>query len=497
MLPFAGQTSLRRKITLGYSTVAVLLIGVTALSLFELSRIEDKVSLGERTSALFDTTLEIRRFERNFFLHRQKSDYIENGRNLDAARAYVDANRSAFAALETPQRIDRFRALLDDYGRRMAEYAAAGTEPSRLDAAEGSVRSAGKEMVAIAGDLADAERTVIRSSLASFRHALLLAIALLAVFIVALGWTIARRIVGPLKRLEKGVGEVSKGRWHHLAAPTEDREIVSVTSAFNHMLRELDLRQKHLVRSEKLASLGTMLSGVAHELNNPLSNISTSCQILLEEGDQADAETRARFLRQIDEQTERARGIVGSLLDFARDRPRRREAVPLAPLLEETLAFVRGEVATRARIMCSVAADIEVVGDPQRLQQALLNVIRNAVEAVSDNGAVSIAAQVVRVAEAPAEGPLQGCPLEGEVVDLTIHDDGPGIAADVLPRIFDPFFTTKDVGRGMGLGLFIAHDIIEEHGGCIAVDSGKAGTTFIIRLPSAAAPGSASRGESE
>jgi signal transduction histidine kinase len=488
-LPVAGgQPSLGRKITLGYYAIAMLIIGAAALTFFEFSSLEAKVSLGERTAELLDTTLEIRRFERNYFLHRQTADYDENRRQVARARALLDDNRAGFAAVASPETLARFGGLLPVYEQHMAAYAAAVAGARRLTAAENHVRAAGKDMVAIAGDMVAAEKSAVRKSLAAFREILVVAIAGLAILIVVMSRAISRRIVGPLKTVEASVEAVCGGRNSYLTAPTDDREIVSITEAFNHMLRELELRQKHLVRAEKLASMGTMLSGVAHELNNPLSNISTSCQILLEEWETAGAATRRKLLAQIDGQCERARNIVRSLLDFARSRDFRREQVPLQPLLEQTLGFVRGEVPTGVEVVCAVPADLVVAGDTQRLQQAFLNLIKNAVQALPGAGRVSIAAQAARVSgEADrARPPFTGCRLDGEVVDVTIVDNGPGIPEAVLPRIFDPFFTTKEVGRGMGLGLFITHEIIEEHDGCIAVTTGSGGTTFHLRLPAAA-----------
>lgn len=484
-----SRPSLARKITLGYYAIALLMTAMAALTFFELSSIEGKVSLGERTSELLEITLEIRRYERNYFLHRQVADYEENRRHVARAWIFLDDNRADLTEVGGAQRLSRFRDLLGAYGERMAVYAGAATRKGRVAVAESEVRAAGKDLVAIAAEMAATEKHVVRNALAQFREILVAAIVALAVLILVLSRAVSRRIVGPLKTMEMSVDAVRGGKTGLLQAPTDDSEIVSITGAFNHMLRELELRQKHLVRAEKLASMGTMLSGVAHELNNPLSNISTSCQILLEEWDSADAAGRKDLLAQIDGQCERARGIVRALLDFARSRDFRRERVPLRPLMEETLAFVRGEMPVRAEVVCAIAGDIAVAGDSRRLQQAFLNLIKNAVQAVADGGRVSITAVPVRVDDeaARAQPPFAGCDLEGEVVDVAITDDGPGIAAETLPRIFDPFFTTKAVGKGMGLGLFVTHEIIEEHDGCIAVTSGgTGGTTFHIRLPAAA-----------
>jgi signal transduction histidine kinase len=299
---------------------------------------------------------------------------------------------------------------------------------------------------------------------------------------------LSRMVVRPLKHMEESMEAVANGRRDQIDIPSADREIVSLTHAFNHVLQELELRQKHLVRSEKLASLGTLLSGVAHELNNPLSNISSSCQILMEEGEGADHEFGREMLAQIDEQTIRARNIVRSLLDFARDREFKREALPLAGLVAETLRFIKGQVPSRVSVVTDIPADIEIQGDKQRLQQVFLNLIKNALEALE--GAGEIAIRAVRRGTAQAEESpgsfkfLAQCNPAEEAVEIEIRDNGHGIPPEVLPRIFDPFFTTKDVGKGSGLGLFVVYEIIEEHGGCIAAESeqGK-GTAFHIRLP--------------
>lgn len=482
-----AQSSLSGKITRGYYAIAVLIVAAAALTFAELLALESKVLLGERAVDLFDTTLEIRRFERNYFLHREPADYAGNRLALDRTRAFLDRYGAGFAAIESRETLSRLRHLLGEYEQHMTAYAKTPPRSGRaLADAESAVRAAGKNIVAIAGELAEVEKTAVRNALASFRLVLVLGIAALAVLIAVMGRAISRRIVGPLKAMEGGVAAVSAGQPGPLKAPTRDREIVSITVAFNHMLHELELRRKHLVRAEKLASMGTMLSGVAHELNNPLSNISTSCQILLEEWREADPAAQQMYLAQIDEQCDRARNIVRSLLDFARHREFRRERVQLQPLVEQTLGFIRGDVPPGVMVESTIATGLAVAGDPQRLQQALLNLVKNAVEALDGVGRVTISASPARIAAgAEREPPFSGCALDGEVIDIAVADTGSGITADVLPQIFDPFYTTKDVGKGMGLGLFITHEVVEEHDGCIAVTTGGTGTTFHIRLPSA------------
>jgi signal transduction histidine kinase len=285
---------------------------------------------------------------------------------------------------------------------------------------------------------------------------------------------------------------IAEGNFENIPIDSGDREVLSLTRAFNKMLRELELRQRHLIQSEKLASLGTLLSGVAHELNNPLSNISSSGQILSEELESADTAYKKELVEQINEQTDRARNIVRSLLEFSRDKDFKKQDLPLRRLFEETIRFIKGQVPPKVSIRLEIPEDITIVADKQRIQQVFLNLIKNAAEAIMEDGSITIKARHHRaIDKVEDEGSIYNylryhgkCTLEDDTVDIEIQDTGTGIPQDLLSKVFDPFFTTKDVGQGSGLGLFIVHEIIEEHGGCIAVDSenGK-GTTFLIRLP--------------
>jgi two-component system NtrC family sensor kinase len=151
----------------------------------------------------------------------------------------------------------------------------------------------------------------------------------------------------------------------------------------------------------------------------------------------------------------------------------------------QTVGFVRGEVSAKSVVRLSIADDLSVPADAQRLQQVFVNLIRNAMEGLGSQGRIDISAQIVHASGPPAGTALgEGCETTGEMIEIRVADNGPGIAPEILPRIFDPFFTTKEVGHGMGLGLFIVYEIVDEHDGCIAVQSTAGhGTTFCIRLP--------------
>jgi signal transduction histidine kinase len=474
--------SLQGKIRLGYYVVAAAILIASLFFVGELHNLEARVVQGLRATELFNAVLEIRRFERNYFLHRQSADLRESIHYVQLAEQLLARNAPDFAAITTVARLAALRGVLDAYRMRMSELSAA---PQPLEAAEPQVRRLGQEAVAMAEDMAAAERHQLRATLATFSSLLLGVILCMVLLIVLIGRALSLRVVRPLEEMETRVAALSSARRESLTAPSDDREIVAIIDAFNQMLRELEQRQKSMMRSERLASLGTMLSGVAHELNNPLSNISTSCQILQEEVDESDAATQRRYLARIDEQTERARRIVRALLDFSHDRAFRREPVKLRELVTQTVGFVRGEVSAKSVVKLSIPEDLGVSADARRLQQVFVNLIRNALHGLGPAGHVEIAARTVHAA-APLEGTTlgSGCGATGAMVEITVADDGPGIAADTLPRIFDPFFTTKDVGHGMGLGLFVVYEIVDEHGGCIAVQSVPGqGATFRIRLP--------------
>jgi two-component system NtrC family sensor kinase len=481
------RTSLRGKITFGYYAVGTLIVGLSLYAFVELSLIKEKVLARERVSDFFDAALEIRRFEKNYFLYRQAVDYQENVAYSALAHDLLDKNAADFTDLLPPLRLETLRTELKNYASLMAAYARGGKENEVLAQ---NIRKSGKEIVTAAEEIARAERQQLQSSLDRHRRNLVISIIVLTLLIVVIGRLLSSMVVRPLKETEESMQAVAAGKLNKIDISAPDREIASLTAAFNHVLQELDLRQKHLLRSEKLASLGTLLSGVAHELNNPLSNISSSCQILTEEISESGLQHKKELLEQIDEQTIRARNIVRSLLDFAGDREFKKETVNLLRLTNQTVRFLKGQIPPQMSLTVDIPLDLAVEADKQRLQQALLNLIKNAIETLNSAGEIHLRANK-RHASSKATWETDKhyqsfgkCENRGEMVDIEIHDSGHGIPPEVLPRIFDPFFTTKEIGKGSGLGLFIVYEIVEQHGGCIMVDShpGK-GTTFCIRLP--------------
>jgi PAS domain S-box-containing protein len=230
-----------------------------------------------------------------------------------------------------------------------------------------------------------------------------------------------------------------------------------------------DLYQQ-LLQAEKMAALGQTISGVAHELNNPLATILSWAERLSERA--LDDHSR-RGVDVILAESERAARIVRNLLTFARKRQSTRAMIDLNHVVRETLALRTYEQRlSNIDVVTALAAGLpQVFADSHQIQQVLLNLVINAEQAmVSTNGRGSL---VVRTWH----------DIDRDAVVLEVTDDGPGISAEMRGKIFDPFFTTKEVGKGTGLGLTVAYAIVQEHGGRIRVEERAQGASFLVELP--------------
>jgi two-component system, NtrC family, sensor kinase len=291
--------------------------------------------------------------------------------------------------------------------------------------------------------------------------ALLVAAPLVA---VAVSLVIGRSIAAPVARLEAGAARIAEG---DLDARIEVRgapELEALAERWNAMTASLGHHQAQLVESEKLAGIGRLAAGVAHEINNPLGVILGYAKLLRKQATPAAAED----LAVIEEETLRAKAIVDGLLDLSRPLPAGGERVDLRALSDDVVSRLR-EAHLLEGVAVSVDGAATVPGHPEKLRQVLVNLVRNAAEAAGSGGRVAVA-----VAE------------RGGTAEVAVEDSGPGVPAELRSRLFEPFFTTKP--SGTGLGLAVSRAIARAHGGDLAADAAAGGgARFALRLPRGAA----------
>ncbi|MHB8790914.1 MAG: sensor histidine kinase [Desulfobulbaceae bacterium] len=414
---------------------------------------------------LFNNVLELRRYEKNIILGTAADDYANflsyfQTLNNDAARLQepVDDVMGQGSTL-------RFQAMLVDYHHLVKQVnLGKGSD-------ETSIREMGKALVDFTQSLLGQKKLRIHKALHGTM--ILVVVVTVGVFlgVLLLFYLQANRVFSRLGLLRQATRDVIEGSFTSLPEddPHKD-EITDLIHAFNMMIREIDTKQEQLLQSRKLASIGTFSSGVAHELNNPLNNISLTADTLQEEEETLTPAERQEMIADIIHETERASKIVRNLLDFSRERSTRNELVDVRELIQKTVALIQNQLTLNyVWVEEYIPADLpQVLGDRHNLQQVFLNLFLNSLQAMSEGGLIH----------------LEGAVDEKGYVRIEVNDTGHGIPPEQLAHIFDPFFTTKPVGQGTGLGLSIAYGIVKKHGGYIEVRSKiNVGTTFAVYLP--------------
>jgi two-component system NtrC family sensor kinase len=241
----------------------------------------------------------------------------------------------------------------------------------------------------------------------------------------------------------------------------------------------LRVAEAESVQREKLAAVGLLASGIAHELNNPLTGVLTFSHLIRDKlpAGSPDAEDMDLVIRE----TKRCASIIRRLLDFARQKPPEKKFTDLNKVVEETARFIeRPAHLNDTTITMELAPDLPQLWiDENQIKQVVLNVLVNAQQATEGGGTITVRTRACPEPVAPEVGAAAV-----RMVEIAVIDTGCGIPAKDLQRIFDPFFTSKEVGKGTGLGLSVSHGIVKAHGGTIRVDSAVGeGSTFCIYLP--------------
>lgn len=447
-----------------------IIIVITFLKDFEM--FNDDVALLIHAGNLSNICLEIRRYEKNYIIGHNNDDFAKVLEYIDEAQQYAPRVMNDLKIMSQPTHLQDISAKLAEYKMSFQDFkeqCISGQELTVCPLRE-KVRGLGQELVNISEDLIGFEQQKMNTFIVRFKSRLAKTISfliLLSIFTITILYI---SIIRPLKRVEKAAIAIANGTFSPLPVDEKRGEVRSVLRAFNKMVADLEKQQKQLFQAEKLSSIGTLASGTAHQINNPLNNIATSCQLALAEIDPEQSPFVVKMLETINQETERAGKIVRGLLEFSRDQNFSLQPYPLAEVVNRVKQLAACEVPAGIDLQIDIPEDIILFIDVHKMIEALLNLTINALQAITEPpGNVSIGAE--------KDG-------DNKNAIITIADTGRGIDKENLQKIFDPFFTTKNAENGTGLGLAVAYGIIKKQQGSIHVESEKGkGTRFIITLP--------------
>ncbi len=431
------------------------------------------------------------------------SEAIEIGRQVDQeAESCLACHLEQKSQRKSPM-VGRPRIFTDPEGKRMLGSTAVIRNEASCSNGGCHVHSADQSVLGVLDivyPLNKIDRTIRTNTLTIVGLALCLVIA--AAFLVSL--LVHRMVYLPLRDLEGGAARLAAGELNQSIPVRSEDEFGQLATSFNSMTaalrkshvelkdwgrtleqkveeatHELHIAQAEAARGERLASVGLLAAGIAHELNNPLTGVLTFASLVRKQV--ADGTTEAKDLDLVIRETKRCAAIIRRLLGFAREKTPEKTFTDLNKLIEETARLIEQPAhIENIEIITDFDDQLPVVWiDEDLTKQVIMNILVNAQHAIEGEGSITIRTRY---------HPEFSCAGQGDrptpMAEITVADTGCGISERDLQRIFDPFFTTKDVGKGTGLGLSVSHGTVKAHGGLIEVESivGK-GTEFHIYLP--------------
>ena len=443
----------------------ILLIVVTGfLAYHSLEQVLTKLRFVEIADGLDSSLLEMRLAEKNFFLYGEKSALSEIHSKINASIKTIERSRPDIVRAIGEAKTARLESNLENYNRTLQEAGTGNTE------AQAKVRSAGRNTMDFMNYITASERAEVNSIIAGSQRGLFFSFVLIVFTAVGVTLLLSVRVLGSLKRIEKAAHLISGGEFEKIEPEKSRDECGMAVSALLTMARELRNHEEQMIEARKLASIGILISGVSHEIGNPLNNISMLAQNFVELYDRMGRHEHIEYVKRIEDETERIQRIVKELLDFARPKkPDFREA-DINSVVNKSMRLVQNMIS-----VCNIDSKMElkedlptVFIDEDQIQGVLINLLTNAIHASSPGDRLRLATRF---------NP------DSARVEVEVEDTGSGISSEILPHIFDPFFTTKGAG-GTGLGLFVSYGIIKNHKGEMRVKSeAGVGTCFTIELP--------------
>ena len=510
---------LKKKIALSFFISAFIIAILVMLEYVNFIKIKKEIMYLEVTDTIRSKSLQLRRHEKNFFLRNDLEElksvfvYLNELKNILKESRHFD-DTGALAGLENKildyernfrsievifwdfqrdfgdikpshLRYEKFFDLIESTFLERPKLNAdllqnvfsldsqdkAVRELRVLDADISALKRNGEDIVAISRELDKGARSKVDRFIHTSQIAILILFPMFLIIGIGIFLFIISNVVRRLEALTKVVERTGEGKFSPLAVPAmnwaDNDEVGVLIGKFNDMEEQLAQREKELIQSKKLAAIGTLASGVAHELNNPLNNIFTTSQRLLKKAGDECPPFVQKSLSDIYSETMRVKKIVGDLLEFARGREPHVRPLELRRLIQGAYRHLGNSVDIE-KIQFSMELhpqEVVIEGDQEQLEQVFINLFGNAVDAMSGEGELK-----VNVDETAEE------------VSIRVSDTGKGMSSETLEKIFEPFYTTKD--KGTGLGLAIVFNIVQKHNGKIEAESesGK-GAIFRITLP--------------
>jgi two-component system NtrC family sensor kinase len=457
---------IEHKLILSYIFNVAFIALIGFFSIQNMNLVLTKLRFVEIADDLNASFLEMRISEKNFFLYKDKTALSDINEKIKNTEESVEAVRDDISRAVGNNNLTQLGVYLQKYANAADEIRKHRTRDPRLEL---TLRTEGQKLREFFKTITQLERKKVNSIILNSKKVLYVSFWCILFLAVVVGRYVSKKILDSLRAVEKAAVSISKGDFRKIEDIKSNDEVGSVIKAVNRMSEELMNREEEIIQSKKLASLGILTAGVAHEMTNPLNNISMIAQNFVSLYDSLNKDTRIEMIEKVDEETKRIEEIVKNLLDFSKPKEVNRKEANINDVVRKAVKLMKNTLdISNVELHLSLSSGLPHVSiDNNQVQQVFINLIVNAVQAMSNGGKLFIATG-----------------LGGEhVVKIEVRDTGKGIAPEFLPYIFDPFFTTKGV-EGTGLGMSVSYGIIKSHKGTIRVESGlDVGTVFIIELP--------------
>ena len=466
--------SIRAKVAVSFSLFFILSVTVTVWSYWILTKLEHKIEFLEIADSYMAEIQQARRFEKNYLLYR--TDLDDALEHLKTADAILIQNSEKIEKILGKDHFATMVSFMSKYHGQLVLLGRAKNDAEK-ELVVPKLRQFGSQMVSFAGEFVEKEQNSATRMFLLAKRVPLYFMGALFILMIFVFTFLTRQLLLTLNRFMEYTKRIGEGDFSPiLPARKYKDEFTKLAAAFNHMIKELDHKHNVLLESHKLRAIGTLVAGVAHELNNPLNNTLLTASMLTEDFHTLSDDEKIEMINDVINETERAQRVVKNLLDFAREGETELAPLEIDKIVEDSTRLVVNQVKfAKVDLKLDCEKNLpKIHGDEQKLKQVFVNLILNAVDVLPPGGEIRIH---VKKDKSPG------------YVLVMVTDNGPGIPEHIQGRIFEPFFTTKSQAKGTGLGLSVSRGIIKKLGGYIHLTSSPGqGTTFTVSLPTTESP---------